>query len=352
MASLLVNDNINPDDNNNTQLSYIIQIKLKTNKMNIPILPNATTLKQLQTNLEEKTGIEIVNQKLLLKGKQLQNVLSADQFLYDINVDKKQNFIKFKKNKKQNNSMICNINLVGNPTKAIENMNEHLKKDDKLMRNDLTGYDYKSGKLFGTNGVEISNKSNKNKKYGRRQRPRDYGFQHIEPLPGFDDRDVAEEMLNTVANNPGILKVMEKHRWKVPVLKELYPDGKVGESEECIMGLNKNNGEEILLRIRTDDLKGFRKMQSVLNVLYHELAHNEISEHNNEFKALNSLIKKEAEAMDWTRSRGHRLGDAYSNSRFITREQAIQRMLAKQENSSNNNNNNNNKKNKKKKGDK
>jgi hypothetical protein len=47
-------------------------------------------------------------------------VLSADQFLYDINVDKKQNFIKFKKNKKQNNSMICNINLVGNPTKAIE----------------------------------------------------------------------------------------------------------------------------------------------------------------------------------------------------------------------------------------
>ena len=61
MASLLVNDNINPDDNNNTQLSYIIQIKLKTNKMNIKIVPNATTLKQLQTNLEEKTGIEIVN---------------------------------------------------------------------------------------------------------------------------------------------------------------------------------------------------------------------------------------------------------------------------------------------------
>ena len=94
MASLLVNDNINPDNNNNTQLSYIIQIKLKTNKMNIPIIPNVTTLKQLQTNLEEKTGIEIVNQKLLLKGKQLQNVLSADQFLYDINVDKKQvNFV-------------------------------------------------------------------------------------------------------------------------------------------------------------------------------------------------------------------------------------------------------------------
>ena len=55
----------------------------------------------------------------------------------------------------------------------------------------------------------------------------------------------------------------------MPILKELYPDGKVGETDECVMGLNKNNGEEILLRIRTDDLKGFRKMESVLNVLYH-----------------------------------------------------------------------------------
>ena len=62
-----------------------------------------------------------------------------------------------------------------------------------------------------------------------------------------------------------------------------------------------------------------------------ELAHNEISEHNDEFKALNSQIKREALEMDWTRSRGHRLGDAYSNRSFITREQAIQRMLAKQE---------------------
>ena len=48
-------------------------------------------------------------------------------------------------------------------------------------------------------------------------------------------------------------------------------------------------------------------------------------------KALNSQIKREALEMDWTRSRGHRLGDAYSNRSFITREQAIQRMLAKQE---------------------
>jgi hypothetical protein len=335
MASLIADNNAEAAVQPTT---YNIQVKFKANKMNIPVIPNSTTLFQFQSILEERTGIEAVNQKLLLKGKQLQNVLQPNQILYDINVDKKKNFIKFKLDKKNiNNSFTCNLNLVGNPTKEIEIMNEHLKRDDRLMRNDLTAYDYKSGKLFGTNGVEINNNNKFKKKYGRRQRPRNYGFQHIEPLPQFEDKDVAEDMLNTIANNPGVLKVMEKHHWKVPVLKELYPDGKVGETDECIMGLNKNNGEEILLRIRTDDLKGFRKMESVLNVLYHELAHNEISEHNNEFKALNSLIKKEALEMDWTRSRGHRLGDAYSNRHFITREQAIQRMLAKQEDSTKNN---------------
>ncbi len=32
--------------------------------------------------------------------------------------------------------------------------------------------------------------------------------------------------------------------------------GKVGISPVCILGLNVNKGQEILLRLRTDDLKG------------------------------------------------------------------------------------------------
>ena len=82
-----------------------------------------------------------------------------------------------------------------------------------------------------------------------------------------------------------------------------------------------------MLRIRTDDLKGFRKIESVFDVLYHELAHNEISEHNSDFKALNSLIKKQCHELDWTKSRGHRLGDSYSGERRLTREEAVARML-------------------------
>ena len=55
------------------------------------------------------------------------------------------------------------------------------------------------------------------------------------------------------------------------------------ESDVCVMGLNENHGQRILLRLRTDDLKGFRKILSIKQVLCHELAHNVHSEHDNNF---------------------------------------------------------------------
>lgn len=39
----------------------------------------------------------------------------------------------------------------------------------------------------------------------------------------------------------------------------MYPDGKVGVDPVCVLGLNQNKGQKILLRLRTDDLLGFRK---------------------------------------------------------------------------------------------
>ncbi len=51
-----------------------------------------------------------------------------------------------------------------------------------------------------------------------------------------------------------------------------------------------------------------------IGVLYHELAHMEISEHNNDFKALNSQIKRECEAV----GRGRALNE--SAVYLITRE--------------------------------
>lgn len=131
-----------------------------------------------------------------------------------------------------------------------------------------------------------------------------YGFGRIEALPNLPDEAKAHEILTTLANDPGIQACMAKHKWKVGSLAELYPKGKVGESEVCVMGLNRNKGQQILLRIRTDDLTGFRKIQSIREVLYHELAHNVHSEHDSAFFQLMRQIKSECLEMDWTKGNG------------------------------------------------
>jgi len=100
-----------------------------------------------------------------------------------------------------------------------------------------------------------------------------YGFGSVETLSDLPNEEKAKSILNELINDPGIKECMIKHKWYVPTIAELYPKGKVGESPVCVMGLNQNNGQKILLRLRTDDLKGFRKLLSIKKVLYHELAH-------------------------------------------------------------------------------
>merc|ERR1712125_153888 len=80
--------------------------------------------------------------------------------------------------------------------------------------------------------------------------------------------------------------------------------GQVGQSDVCVMGLNQNKGQKILLRLRTDDLKGFRKILSIRKVLFHELAHNVHSEHNGDFFQLMRQIEKGCNEMDWTGGAG------------------------------------------------
>ena len=103
----------------------------------------------------------------------------------------------------------------------------------------------------------------------------------------------AHQLLIKLATDPAILQIMKTRHWNVGVLSELPPLGKVGVSPACLLGLNKNNGQEICLRIRTDDLKGFRRYDVIIDTLLHELTHNVYSDHDNNFKMLNSELKKE-----------------------------------------------------------
>lgn len=132
-------------------------------------------------------------------------------------------------------------------------------------------------------------------------------------LPGVKLNPPASEALkrmHMLAADPGIVAIMRKHRWQVGIMTEMAPEGYVGISPVCLLGLNKNHGEEISLRLRTDDLKGFRKYETIKKTLLHELAHMVYSEHDSNFYALDRQLNQEAFALDWTRSRSHTLSDA------------------------------------------
>ncbi|XP_062009342.1 uncharacterized protein LOC133725943 isoform X2 [Rosa rugosa] len=141
-------------------------------------------------------------------------------------------------------------------------------------------------------------------------------------LPGIELNPPASEALkimHMLAADPGIVAIMNKHRWHVGIMTEMAPVGYVGISPKCLLGFNKNKGEEISLRLRTDDLKGFRKYASIKKTLLHELAHMIYSEHDATFYAFDKQLNQEAESLDWTRSRGHTLSGArytehYENS--------------------------------------
>lgn len=81
-------------------------------------------------------------------------------------------------------------------------------------------------------------------------------------------------------------------------------------SEVCLLGFNKGKGMEISLRLRTDDMKGFRQYATIMRTLLHELAHMVWSEHDNNFKELNSELTREYHAKSWDSSSnsGYRLG--------------------------------------------
>ncbi|XP_074585403.1 uncharacterized protein LOC141841173 [Curcuma longa] len=125
----------------------------------------------------------------------------------------------------------------------------------------------------------------------------------------------ALKRMHMLACDPGIIAIMNKHRWRVGLMTEMAPEGYVGISPECILGFNKNHGEEISLRLRTDDLKGFRKYESIKKTLLHELAHMVYSEHDSNFFALNKQLNEEAASLDWTKSTSHTLnGRKYTDN--------------------------------------
>ncbi|KAF9281107.1 hypothetical protein BGZ88_011816 [Linnemannia elongata] len=119
-----------------------------------------------------------------------------------------------------------------------------------------------------------------------------YTFGPIQVLPEFQEQDKARAVLERLKNDRGIIGIMKLHKWQVGALIELSP------AQKTILGYNRNNGELIALRLRTDDLEGFRHYDAVRKVW---------SEHDDNFHALNRQLNKEVQQLDWTAQNGSRV---------------------------------------------
>jgi hypothetical protein len=255
-----------------------------------------------KSNVGQELGMQPSDIKLIHKGK----ILSDDSAnIYNILLDP---------SKKVNIKKPIRLMAMGvSATEAKRNQTElhEAKSKAPRVRDDLSAAGRADIAARQRLGRKMLNHASKKES---KIHSKKYGFHCIETLPMLPEQQKAKEILQSLANDPGILACMEKHQWNVGCLAELYPEGKVGESEVCVMGLNQNKGQKILLRLRTDDLKGFRKILNIRKVLFHELAHNVHSEHDGKFFQLMRQVEKECNELDWTRD-GHVTGGiSHANS--------------------------------------
>ncbi|KAF1735369.1 Ubiquitin and WLM domain-containing metalloprotease SPC [Beauveria bassiana] len=143
-----------------------------------------------------------------------------------------------------------------------------------------------------------------------------YTFLQVKPLQGLPRPERSLALLMRLKDDPGIKATMKKRKYTVALLTEMEPLANTQSTHEGtsrILGLNRNKGEVIELRLRTDAHDGYRDYKTIRKTLCHELAHNIHSDHDRNFWDLCHTIEREVDAADW-KTGGHTLGET---SRYV-----------------------------------
>jgi len=146
----------------------------------------------------------------------------------------------------------------------------------------------------------------------------------FETLPQFNfpPPSKALRLLHRIATDNGVMAIMKRYNWHIGSLKEMPPKGLVGISERCVLGYNVNRGQIIALRLRTDDLKGFRNYNRIIETMLHELCHMVYDEHDSNFWQFFRKLKREYEELDWKRSKGEILFSESSPNEIEARQES------------------------------
>lgn len=133
-----------------------------------------------------------------------------------------------------------------------------------------------------------------------------YTFHTLRPLPYLPNPEKSLRYLERLRDDAGIKASMRKHGFSVGLLTEMNP-AEHTTHESKTLGLNRNRGEVIELRLRTDSYDGYRDYKTIRKTLCHELAHNVWGEHDKHFWKLCKEIETEVDQNDWRRG-GHSVG--------------------------------------------
>jgi len=154
-------------------------------------------------------------------------------------------------------------------------------------------------------------KAYKTHDWKKEQEESQYTFTTLRPLPYLPNPARSLQFLQRLKDDAGIKASMRKHKFTVPLLTEMNPAEHTQSNHEGTsrtLGLNRNAGEVIELRLRTDAYDGYRDYKTIRKTLCHELAHNVHGPHDRNFWDLCHQIEKEVEGADW-RSGGHSIGN-------------------------------------------
>lgn len=144
------------------------------------------------------------------------------------------------------------------------------------------------------------NKPTKNRDWKKVQDEARYTFHTIRPLPHLPQPEKSQRFLERLRDDAGIKSSMRKHGFAVGLLTEMDP-AEHTTHESRTLGLNRNRGEVIELRLRTDAYDGYRDYKVIRKTLCHELAHNVWGEHDARFWKLCREIEGEVDRNDWRR---------------------------------------------------
>ncbi|KAK8800731.1 hypothetical protein WA158_000056 [Blastocystis sp. Blastoise] len=112
-----------------------------------------------------------------------------------------------------------------------------------------------------------------------------YKIHSIQVLKNLPDSEKAMNIMKWIQAMSK--EILNEYHWTVGLLKEFIPN------DSSLLGLNENSGEIISIRMRNvNDQTQFYRDWDIMGTFLHELVHNKIAPHNEEFNKLLIELKR------------------------------------------------------------